>query len=252
MSMRPFGDAFGGLDRLVAPTSVGIEPLVVVVDLVKRPCDALAHAARAVGRDGDRLEGRGVALADSFVEILLEADHHALRAHRQRHDAFDRASAQFRDVDDDLRLERLGGRALRQIDREIGVALVVGLDLVGELGLDGGELVVGQAADIAGIARDLGALDRFQAHRAGDVEAGRRRAIEEFGVERNVDRLARRDRRLGRFQREVEALGDIILEQEFGVPDARRLGIARRRRSSHLPAAASESSGTAKARPPSP
>ena len=222
---RSLGEPFRGLDRLVTPASVGIEPLVVVADRVERPGDAFAHAARAVGRDGDRLECRDVAFADRFVEILLEADRHALGAHRQRHDAFDRASAQFGDVDDDLRLERLGGGALRQIDGEVGVALVVGLDLVGELVLDGGELVVGQAADVTGIADDLGTLDRLEAHRAGDVEAGGRRAVEEFRVERNVDRLARRRGRLGGLQREIEALGDVILEQEFGVADARRLGI---------------------------
>ena len=220
-----FGDPRRGLDRLVAPASVRIEPLVVVVDLVERPRDALASGERAVGRDGDRLEGRGLALAEAFVEILLDADRHPLGAHRQGYDAFDSPAAGLGDVDDDLRLERLGGRALGEVDGEIGVTLGVGLDLVGELLLDRGELVVGQAADEAGMARDRRAFDRLQAHRAGDVEAGRRRAVEEMRIERKVDRLARRRRRLSGLHGEVEALGDIIVEQEFGVPDAGRLGV---------------------------
>ena len=105
------------------------------------------------------------------------------------------------------------------------MALVVGLRLVGELVLDRGELVVGQAGDIAGEAGERRIRDRLEADRAGDVEAGGGRAVEEARVERHVDRLARRRRRLGGLQREIEPLGHIVLEQEFGVADALPLGI---------------------------
>ena len=92
--------------------------------------------------------------------------------------------------------QRLGGAAVGQVDGEVGVALVVGLHLVGELVLDRGEFVVGQAGDIAGIAGERRVRDRLEADRAGDVEAGGGRAVEEARVERHVDRLARRRRRL--------------------------------------------------------
>ena len=70
------------------------------------------------------------------------------------------------------------------------MALVVGLHLVGELVLDGGEIIVGEAGDIAGKAGERRAFDRLQPNGAGDVEPARRRAIEKPRVERELDRLA--------------------------------------------------------------
>ena len=161
------------------------------------------------------------------VEVLLHADHDALRPHRQRHGALDRAAAGLGDVDDELRLERPGRGRLGQFDRKVRVALGVGLHLVGELVLDGGELVVGEARDIAGEAGERRVLDRLQADRAGDVEPARRRAVEEARVERELDRLARIDEGLGGLQGEVEPLGNIVLEQELDLADrvALRVGV---------------------------
>ena len=219
------GDAPRGLDRLVAPAPVGLIPLVIVAELVERPGHALARNARAVGADYDRLEIRRLAFAEAFVEILLDADRRALGAHRQRDDALDRAPAGFGDVDDDLGLQRLGGVGVGQVDREIGMALRVGLHLLAELVFDRGEFVVGEAADEAGIARDFRAWHRFQADRAGDVEAAGGRAVEEARIERDLDRLAVGDDLLGGFQREIEPLGHIVLEQESDVADRRRLRV---------------------------
>ena len=179
------------LDRLVAPASVAVEPLIVVGQLIERPGRALAGDAGPVGGDGDRLERRLIAGADRRVEVLLHPDRDALRPHRQRQGALDRAAAGLGDVDDQLRLERPRRGRVRQIDRQLGVALGVGRHLVGELALDGGEIVVGEPRDIAGKAGERPALDRLQADRPGDVEAARRRAVEEARVERERDRLAR-------------------------------------------------------------
>ena len=96
------------------------------------------------------------------------------------------------DIDDQLRLQRPGRVGVGQVDRELGMALGVGRHLVGKLGLDRGEVVVGEARNIAGEAGERAARDRLKADRAGDVEAARRRAIEEARVERQRDRLARR------------------------------------------------------------
>ena len=98
-------DALGGFDRLIAPMAVRIVPLISAVDLVKRPFDALARNARAVRRDGDRLERRRFAFPETLVEILLDADQRRFGADRQRDDALDRAPARLGDVDDDFRLE---------------------------------------------------------------------------------------------------------------------------------------------------
>ena len=82
--------------------------------------------------------------------------------------------------------KRLGRRALGQSRRNVGMALGVGLQLVVELIADRGEFVVGQAAGKSLIARDFRAIDRLQRHLAGHVEAGGRRAVEEFRVERDL------------------------------------------------------------------
>ena len=58
MSTTPLGEPLRRLDRLVAPASVAVEPLVVVGDLIERPGRALARDPRPVGSDGDRLERR--------------------------------------------------------------------------------------------------------------------------------------------------------------------------------------------------
>ena len=160
---RSARDALRRLHRLVAPAAVGVEPLVVVGHLIERPFRALPRDARAVRRDGDRLERRDVAGAQRRVEVFLHADRHALRPDRQGDGALDRAPARLGDVDDQLGLERARARAFGQVDRKVGVALGVGLNLVGELAFDGGEIVVGEAADIAGIAGQRRALDRLRA-----------------------------------------------------------------------------------------
>ncbi len=107
------------------------------------------------------------------------------------------------------------------------MTLGVRLRLVGELVLDGGELVVGEARDIAGEAGEARVLDRLQADRAGDVEPARRRAVEEARVERELDRLARIDEALLRMEGEIEPLGNIVLEQELDLADrfALRVGV---------------------------
>ena len=74
---RPARDALRRLDRLVAPAAIGVEPLIVVRDLIERPLRAFARDARAVRRDRDRLERRDVARAQRGVEVLLDADRHA-------------------------------------------------------------------------------------------------------------------------------------------------------------------------------
>ena len=103
---RAARDALRRLDRLVAPAPVGVEPLIVVRDLIERPGRAFARDARAVRRNGDRFERRNVARAQRGVEILLDADRHAFRAHRQHQRALDRASARLADIDDQFRLKR--------------------------------------------------------------------------------------------------------------------------------------------------
>ncbi len=156
----------------------------------------------------------------SLVEILSNPDRDALRPDRQRHRALDRAAAGFGDVDDQLGLQRPGGRPIRQVDRKIGMALIVGLDLVGELGFDGGEVVVGEAADVPRIACERRAHDRLQPDGAGDVEPASRRAVQEPRVERELDRLAGNNDRTGWMQGEIEPLGNIVLEQEIDLADA--------------------------------
>ena len=100
------------------------------------------------------------------------------------------------------------------------MAVGVGLNLVGELAFDGGEIVVGETADIAGIAVQRRALDRLEPDGARHVEPARRRAIEEPRVERELNRFAGIDDRLHRLKGEVEPLGNIILEQELDPADA--------------------------------
>ena len=162
MSIVAARDALRRLDRLVAPAAVGVEPLIVVGDLVERPFRPFARDARAVRRNRDRLERRDVACAQRRVEVPLDPDRCALRPDRQGDCALDRAPARLADVDDELGLERTRARAFGQVDRKIGVALGVGLNLVGELVLDGREIVVGEAAYITGIAGKRRALDRLQ------------------------------------------------------------------------------------------
>ncbi len=119
----------------------------------------------------------------------------------------DRAAARLGDVDDELGLERAAARALRQLDRKVGVALVVGLNLVFELVLDRGEFVIRQSGDIAREAGEGSARDRLQPNGPGHVKAVRRRAVKKPRVERKLDRLAGIDDQLGRMQGEVEPLG---------------------------------------------
>ena len=218
-------DALRGLDGLVAPAAVGVEPLVVVGDLVERPFRAFARNARAVRANRDRLERRDVACAQRRVEVPLHPDGCALRPYRQGHRALDRAAARLCDVDDELGLERTRARAVRQVDRKIGVTLGVRLNLVGELVFDGREIVVGEAADIARVAGKRPALDRLQTNCARHVEPARRRPIEEPRVERKLYRLAGIDDRFHRAQGEIEALGNIVLEQELDPTDTRALRI---------------------------
>ena len=220
-------DPLRRLDRLVAPAPVAVEPLIVVGQLIERPGRALAGDARPVGGNGDRFERRRVAGADRGIEVLLHPDDGALRPHRQRQRAFDRAAAGLGDVDDQLRLERPRGRRVGQIDRKLGMTLRVGCHLVGELGLDGGEVVVGEARDIAGKAGERPARDRLQADRPGDVEPACRRAVEEARLEREPNGLAGRDVRPFGLEGEIEPLGDVILEQEAGLADriALRVGV---------------------------
>src|SRR6185437_9236214 len=187
---RPVRQLARRFDRLEVPAPVDVEPLIVVAELIKRPSDALARETGAVRGDGDGLEARALAARKIVAEVFLDADHHRLRAHRQRQCALDRAAAGFRDIDDDARLQRLHGVALRQLDGEIGVAFIVSLPFLGELHLDGIERLVNQPGYVAGMAGKLRAIDGLQADRAGDVEPGRRRAIEKAGVERDRDRLA--------------------------------------------------------------
>ena len=100
------------------------------------------------------------------------------------------------------------------------MALGVGLDLVGELAFDGREIIVGEAADIAGMTGQGRALDRLEPNGARHVEPACRRAVEEPRVERELDRFAGSDDRLRRLEGEVEPLGNIILEQELDAADA--------------------------------
>ena len=213
-------DALRRLDRLEAPASIRVEPLVLIGQLVERPFGAFARDPRTVGGDRDRLERRDVPGAETIIEAFLHADHYAFGADRQGERPLDRAPARLGDVDNELGFERTGRRALGKIDREGGVALGVGLDLIGELDLDGVEIVVGEAGDIAGKASERIACNRLEADRAGHVETARRRAIKEPRVERELDRLSRINIWLGGAQREIEALGNIVLEQELELADA--------------------------------
>ena len=105
------------------------------------------------------------------------------------------------------------------------MALVVGLNLVGELVLDCGEIIVGEAGDIAWKAGELRAFDDLQPNGAGDVKPARRRAIEKPRVEREFNGLAGSDDRLRRMEGEIEPLRNIILEHELDPADAVALGI---------------------------
>ena len=225
MSIVPLAMRFDDLTGLVAPVAVGVEPLIVVGHLIERPGRALARDARAVRRNCDRLERRDVAGAQRRVEIFLDPDRHAFRPHRQHERALDRPSARLADVDDQLGLQRARARAFGQFDRKVGMALVVGLNLVGELVLDCGEIIVGEAGDIAWKAGELRAFDDLQPNGAGDVEPARRRAIEKPRVEREFDRLAGSDDRLRRMEGEIEPLRNVILEHELDPADAVALGI---------------------------
>ena len=221
------GEALGALDRLIGPMAVGVEPLVIVAQLIERPRDVLAGDVFAVGPDRDDREGRLVAAAQAVAEILFDAEERRLRLHRQRDDALDGAPAGFGDIDDELRLQRLGRRALGQVDGELRMALDVGLQGALERLIDRGELVVDHAGDIARLARQRGTCDGLQTCRAGHVEAAAGGAVEELGVERDVDRLALRGGFRRGLEREVDALGLIVLDQEFSVADWRflRIGI---------------------------
>ena len=74
------------------------------------------------------------------------------------------------------------------------MALGVGLNVIGKLGLDGGEIIVGEAGDIAWKAGQLRAFDDLQPNGAGDVEPACGRAVEKPRVEAEAQQ-ARRDRR---------------------------------------------------------
>ena len=224
---RSSRNALRRLDRLKAPASISVEPLVLVGQLVERPFRALARDARTVRGDRDRLERCDVAGAEAVIELLLHADHHAFGADGQSEGPLDRASARLGDVDDKLGLEWTGRRAFGKIDRESGVAFGVGLHLVGELDLDSVEIVVGEASDVAGKASERIASNRLKADRAGHVETARRRAIEEPRVERELNRLSWINVWLGGAEREIETLGNIVLEQELDLADvvALRVGV---------------------------
>ena len=138
-------DALRRLHRFVVPAAVHQIPLIVVAELIERPAHPFARDALAVGVDRDRLERRVLTFAEVLVKVLPDSDHRTLGLDGDRRHAFDRASARLRDIDDELRLQRLGGVAFGEIDGKVGVAFGVGLNLVGELLVDGAELVVGQA-----------------------------------------------------------------------------------------------------------
>ena len=105
------------------------------------------------------------------------------------------------------------------------MALVVGLNVIGKLVLDGGEIIVGEAGDIAWKTGKRRAFDNLQSNGAGDVEPARRRAIEKPRVEREFDGFAGSDDRLRRMESEIEPLGNVILEHELDPADAVALGI---------------------------
>ena len=162
---------------------------------------------------------------NDVVEVLLDADRHALRPHRQRERALDRASARLADIDDQF---RLSGRVLAPSGNstERSAWPLSSVCTLSENWVSiGGEIIVGEAGDIAGKAGERRAFDRLQPDGAGDVEPARRRAIEEPRVERELDRLAGVDDRLRRMEGEIEPLGNVILEQELDPADAVALGI---------------------------
>jgi hypothetical protein len=105
------------------------------------------------------------------------------------------------------------------------VTLVVSLNLVGKLVLNGGEIIVCEAADIARKAGELAAFDDLQPNGAGDVEPACRRAVEKPRVEREFDRFAGGNDGLRQMQSEIEPLGNVVLKHEFDPPDAVAFGI---------------------------
>ena len=105
------------------------------------------------------------------------------------------------------------------------MALVVGLNLVGELVLDCGEIIVGEAGDIAWKTGEFRAFDDLQPNGAGDVKPACRRAVEKPRVEREFNGLAGSDDRLRRMEGEIEPLRNIILEHELDPANAVALGI---------------------------
>src|ERR1700722_1313239 len=105
------------------------------------------------------------------------------------------------------------------------MALVVGRNFVGELILDRGEIIVGEAGDIARKTGKRRAFDDLQPNGPCDVEPARRGAIEKPRVEGEFDGLAGSDDRLRRMEREIEPLWNIILKHKLDPADAVALGI---------------------------
>ena len=105
------------------------------------------------------------------------------------------------------------------------MALLVCLDLVGELHLDGIELLSTRPATKPGWPGISEPSTALQADGAGHVEAGGGRAIEKARVERNRDRLAGGREGDAGLQLIVEPLGHIVFEQELRMADRRRVGV---------------------------
>ncbi len=125
-------DARGVGDQLVVPAAVAVVPLVVALQPLELPFDAGLGGARTVGRDHDRLEGGGGALADVAVEQRLDADHRRAWNDRAGEGALDGAAVGVGEPHDEVGGERMGRRfrcGQRHVERRLAVGVGGRVDL---------------------------------------------------------------------------------------------------------------------------
>ena len=190
------------------------------------PVERARGDALAVGPEHDDLELDRLAVARLVrIEQGLQADHRLATLDGQHDGALDAAAARLAQSQGDLGFEqprRL--RQRRQLDGDLGLALVVGLERRLELLPLRGKLLVLEAE-----AESLPSLDTLRALPHEDLafngEIGCRRAIEIAALDCDGARFIRCQRRGVGGERHVEPLGHEVLDQDCLLADGRRLGI---------------------------
>ena len=207
------GHAAAAGHRFPIPRTVERIPLIAGLDLVDHPMHLHRRGLR-IGANRLQLEPGIAVLRQRIIgKERPDADH---RRRGQHHPAFaplDRTARAFADAQGEIGHQRARG-LLREIGaRRVNLGMARGIGHLGaEAVVIGGVILVIAAKAIARIAGQR--AGRAQPQIALHPEIGPRRAKEIARIESNAGQIVERQRPLGDLQREINPLGQEILDQQ--------------------------------------